>query len=173
MWQQSSDSHVREVFRRVIRILSDSEDGHLAALQFTLFLRHITPAKPDESSTILGQPVNAAPQPIGTALIVSAPSCDSFTIAENVAAALAARNCVELALFEHPAPDVAALIRALQHVLPEGVFTVLSERTGWGGRGPDTAIIILTPDRALLNDRPWVSSRPKSSQQAMVSFYSR
>ncbi|RFA07638.1 hypothetical protein B7R21_15815 [Subtercola boreus] len=176
-WQVSSRANLERVFTRIITALSLSAHGQTAAKQFTIFLRHSAPhisrVEADQPSSIFGQPVHSASRPIGTALIVSAPSCDPFIVTENIAAALVARNCVELALFEQPEPELSAVIAALQQILPEGVFSVLHDRAGWGGRGPETAIIILTPDQWFLTNRDRVRSGVPVSPRAMVGFYSR
>ncbi|MEA9983815.1 hypothetical protein [Subtercola sp. RTI3] len=173
LWRHSSASHLAATFCRVAELLHTNPDGEMAAGQFQSFVHSFTEVGDSSTAVILGQQVVSTPRPIGTALIVSAPSCDPQTVAENVAAALAARNCVELALFEQPHPSLIAMIAALHGVLPNGVFTVLSEQTGWGGRGPETAIVILTPENAFMNDRPWVRSGATSNRRALMSFYSR
>ncbi|MCU1479404.1 MAG: hypothetical protein JWQ19_190 [Subtercola sp.] len=173
IWRQSSAFHLEATFRRVAELIRAHSDGEMAAAQFGSFAHSFSEAGESSTAVILGQLVLSTATPVGTALIVSAPSCDPETVAENVAAALAARNCVELALFEQPHPSLNAMIDALQQVLPHGVFTVLSEQTGWGGRGPETAIVILTPENAFMNDRPWVRSAATSNRKALISFYSR
>ncbi|CAN5120791.1 hypothetical protein BH09ACT6_BH09ACT6_14970 [soil metagenome] len=172
-WRGSSIDHVKATFRRITSELNTSDDGRMAAEHFTGFAEHATGVDAVCTATLLGQVACSIPHPIGTALIVSAPSCSPVTVIENVAASLAARNCVELALFERPDPLLSALIDALQWVLPEGLFTVLSEQTGWGSRGPDTAIVIITPEHAFMNERPWVRSGAGTTGNALVAFYSR
>ncbi|RFA12980.1 hypothetical protein B7R21_09030 [Subtercola boreus] len=173
MWRQTSASHLKATFRRIASLLLTNLHGDTAAAEFESFAHTSTELGESSTAVILGQLVISTPRPVGTALIVSAPSCDPRTVVENVAAALAARNCVELALFEQPEPALAAMIEALRQALPTGVFRVLSEQTGWGGRGPETAIVILTPDHSFLNDQPWVRSDATSNRRALISFYSR
>ncbi|RFA12961.1 hypothetical protein B7R21_08930 [Subtercola boreus] len=113
--------------------------------------------------------------PLGSTMIVCAPTCSTAVVAKHVAACLAAGNTVELALFEPPCALLLVLLMILEDVLPETRFRVVSERTGWQISAANPTVVVLTETDAFLNDEPRVRFRGptcNSTTADLVDFYS-
>ncbi|RFA23245.1 hypothetical protein [Subtercola boreus] len=114
--------------------------------------------------------------PMGSTMMVCAPTCSTAVVAKHVAACLAAGNTVELALFEPPCALLMVLLMILEDVLPASRFRVASERTGWQITGTNPTVIVLTETDAFLNDEPRVRFRDPASSSTtngLVDFYTR
>ncbi|QNE47460.1 hypothetical protein F1C58_11470 [Glaciihabitans sp. INWT7] len=98
------------------------------------------------------------PHPLGSVMLVCAPGCDSIMVGENLAAALAAGNRVAISLAGVPDQLMRLLFELLFGVFSTGQFSVLTPECGWTISSADLSIVVLTPSRAYLNDRPWISS---------------
>ncbi|RFA07643.1 hypothetical protein B7R21_15845 [Subtercola boreus] len=123
-----------------------------------------------------GEVTISGASPLGSTMIVCAPTCSTAAVAKHVAACLAAGNTVELALFEPPCALLLVLLLILEDVLPESRFRVVSERTGWQITSANPTVVVLTETDAFLNDEPRVRFRdPASSSPTneLVNFYTR
>ena len=114
--------------------------------------------------------------PLGTVMLVCAPGCDSVTVGENLAAALAAGNRVAISLPGVPDQLMRLLFELLYGVVAVGQFSVLAPECGWTVSNADLSIVVLTPSRAYLNDRPWIA-QPQllgqlTSSTDLIRFYS-
>ncbi|QWT24491.1 hypothetical protein KPL76_03585 [Subtercola sp. PAMC28395] len=115
--------------------------------------------------------------PIGSTMIVCAPSCGTPRIARHAAASLAAGNTVELALLEEPSPLLALLALIVENVLPAPRFAIMSERTGWAVAGVNPTVVILTTTDVFMNGEPRTRRREEADADggsgALIEFYSR
>jgi hypothetical protein len=116
------------------------------------------------------------PHPLGSVMLVCAPGCDSVTVGENLAAALAAGNRVAISLPGVPDQLLRLLFELLFGVFSAGQFSVLTPECGWTISSTDLSIVVLTPSRAYLNDRPWIA-QPQlpgqlTSSTDLIRFYS-
>ena len=115
-------------------------------------------------------------QPLGTVMLVCAPGCDSVTVGENLAAALAAGNRVAISLPGVPDQLMRLLFELLYRVFATGGFSVLTPECGWTLSSANLSIVVLTPTRAYLNDRPWVAQNQSPGQLTssadLMRFYS-
>jgi hypothetical protein len=114
-------------------------------------------------------------QPLGTVMLICAPGCDSVTVGENLAAALAAGNRVAISLPGVPDQLMRLLFELLYGVVAAGQFSVLAPESGWTVSSADLSIVVLTPSRAYLNDRPWIA-QPQllgqlTSSTDLIRFY--
>ncbi|WP_147305269.1 hypothetical protein [Subtercola boreus] len=123
-----------------------------------------------------GEVTISGASPLGSTMIVCAPTCSTAVVAKHVAACLTAGNTVELALFESPCALLLVLLLILEDVLPESRFRVVSERTGWQITGTNPTVIVLTETDAFLNDEPRVRFRDPTSSSTtneLVDFYTQ
>ncbi len=113
--------------------------------------------------------------PLGNVLLVCAPGCDSVTVGENLAAALAAGNRVAVSLPGVPDQLMRLLFELLYGCFAMERFCVLTEACGWTISGADLSIVVLTPSRAYLNERPWITQAQSpgllTSSTDLLRFY--
>lgn len=94
---------------------------------------------------------------LGNVLLVCAPGCDSIMVGENLAAALAAGNRVAISLAGVPDQLTRLLFELLFGVFATERFSVLTDACPWKISSAGLSIVVLTPSRAFLNDRPWIA----------------
>ena len=115
-------------------------------------------------------------QPLGNVMLVCAPGCDSVTVGEHLAAALAAGNRVAISLPGVPDQLMRLLFGLLFGVFATGQFSVLAPECGWTISSAHLSIVVLTPSRAYLNDRPWIAQPQLTGQLTsstdLMRFYS-
>ena len=118
---------------------------------------------------------NEVVRPLGNVLLVCAPGCDSVTVGENLAAALAAGNRVALSLPGVPDQLMRLLFELLYGYFAMERFSVLTEACSWTISGADLSIVVLTPSRAYLNERPWITQAQSpgllTSSTDLLRFY--
>jgi hypothetical protein len=93
----------------------------------------------------------------GSVLLVCAPGCDSIMVGENLAAALAAGNRVAISLAGVPDQLMRLLFELLFGVFATERFSVISDACPWTISSAELSIVVLTPSRAFLNERPWIA----------------
>lgn len=165
------------ILRRVSTSLVTNPDGVpvlagavLMAAHFERFAQVAAP-RPD-----FGMPrSNEVVRPLGNVLLVCAPGCDSVTVGENLAAALAAGNRVAVSLPGVPDQLMRLLFELLFGVFAAGRFSVLTPECGWTISSADLSIVVLTPSRAYLNERPWIAQAQSpgelTSSADLLRFY--
>ena len=114
-------------------------------------------------------------RPLGSVLLVCAPGCDSVTVGENLAAALAAGNRVAVSLPGVPDQLMRLLFELLYGYFAVEQFCVLTEACSWTISGVDLTIVVLTPSRAYVNERPWITQEQfpglLTSSADLLRFY--
>ena len=78
-------------------------------------------------------------------------------VGENLAAALAAGNRVAVSLPGVPDQLMRLLFELLFGVIAAERFSVLTDECRWTISNSDLSIVVLTPSRAYLNERPWIA----------------
>ncbi|MHC5795497.1 hypothetical protein ACVXZ4_05000 [Lacisediminihabitans sp. FW035] len=94
---------------------------------------------------------------LGNVLLVCAPGCDSIMVGENLAAALAAGNRVAISLAGVPDQLMRLLFELLFGVFAAERFSVLTDACSWTISSAELSIVVLTPSRVFLNERPWIT----------------
>jgi acyl-CoA reductase-like NAD-dependent aldehyde dehydrogenase len=114
-------------------------------------------------------------RPLGNVLLVCAPGCDSIMVGENLAAALAAGNRVAVSLPGVPDQLMRLLFELLFGVFAAERFSVLTDERSWTISNSDLSIVVLTPSRAYLNERPWITQAQSTgvltSTEDLLLFY--
>lgn len=131
-----------------VRVLSGAV---MMAAHFERFAQ-VTPPRP-----VVGRTRSRGVVALGNVLLVCAPGCDSIMVGENLAAALAAGNRVAISLAGAPDQLMRLLFELLFGVFAAGRFTVLTDTCGWTISSAELSIVVLTPSRAFLNERPWIA----------------
>jgi acyl-CoA reductase-like NAD-dependent aldehyde dehydrogenase len=171
---------VASILRRVSTSLVVTPDGTgvlsgavLMAAHFARFAEVAGSALRTRVPAVAG---SGPARPLGTVMLVCAPGCDSVTVGENLAAALAAGNRVAISLPGVPDQLMRLLFELLYGVVAAGQFSVLTPECGWAISSTDLSIVVLTPSRAYLNDRPWIAQPQLPGQLTssidLMRFYS-
>ncbi len=112
---------------------------------------------------------------LGNLLLVCAPGCDSIMVGENLAAALAAGNRVAISLAGVPDQLMRLLFELLFGVFATERFSVLTDECRWTISSAELSIVVLTPSRAFLNERPWIaqaqSPEELTASADLLAFY--
>lgn len=80
-----------------------------------------------------------------------------MTVGEHPSAALAAGNRVAISLPGVPDQLMRLLFELLFGVFATGQSSVPAPECGWTISSADLSIVVLTPSRTHLDDRPWIA----------------